>query len=67
MIPAEQGPDTPEACQLPDLEDQTPLELDQTPLDLDDTAWDAFVPDDDQCDPLPDYGDFWIDRDELAP
>ncbi|WP_146452444.1 hypothetical protein [Bythopirellula polymerisocia] len=29
----------------------------------DDEPWDVFIPDEDQCDPLPEYGDFWT-RDE---
>ena len=33
----------------------------QRPSPLDDDAWEAFVPDDDQCDPLPEPGDFWIE------
>ncbi len=38
---------------------------DLAPLGIDDSCWDAFLPDDDQCDPLPDLGDFWIDDDLL--
>lgn len=29
---------------------------------LDETQWEAFVPDDDQWDPEPDPGDFWIEN-----
>ena len=32
------------------------------PID-DEAYWDAFIPDDDECDPLPEPGDFWIDSD----
>jgi hypothetical protein len=28
---------------------------------FDEASWEAFVADDDECDPLPDYGDFWIE------
>jgi hypothetical protein len=28
----------------------------------DDSLWDVFIPDDDECDPMPDYGDFWDER-----
>jgi hypothetical protein len=27
--------------------------------DADDARWDVFIPDEDECDPLPDPGDFW--------
>ena len=33
---------------------------DRTPLELEDERWDAFLPDDD-LDPLPEPGDFWIE------
>jgi hypothetical protein len=29
----------------------------------DDSPWDAFLPDDDELDPLPEPGDFWFDDD----
>jgi hypothetical protein len=32
-------------------------ELDE--IDPDDPRWDAFIADDDERDPQPDYGDFW--------
>lgn len=38
-----------------------------TPLEFDDAPWEAFLPDDDQCDPLPEPGDFWIETDQLHP
>lgn len=34
---------------------------DRTPLEFDDRHWDAFLPDDDQFDPLPEPGDFWFE------
>jgi len=34
----------------------------QPPAESDD-PWDAFLVDDDQLDPLPEPGDFWIDGD----
>lgn len=34
------------------------------PLDFDDDTWEAFLPDD-QPDPLPEPGDFWIETDRL--
>ena len=39
---------------------------DATPLEFDDDPWEAFLPDDDQADPLPEPGDFWIESDRLA-
>ncbi len=38
---------------------------DRTPLEIEDDRWDAFLPDDDQLDPLPDPGDFWIEDEQL--
>ena len=37
---------------------------DRTPWDFDEDHWDAFLPDDDQRDPLPEPGDFWIESDQ---
>jgi hypothetical protein len=34
------------------------------PLHDDDSPWDVFIPDDDEIDPLPEPGDFWIEPDE---
>jgi hypothetical protein len=34
------------------------------PIPDDDSQWDVFIPDDDEIDPLPDPGDFWIEPDE---
>ena len=28
----------------------------------DDARWDAFIPDDDEWDPEPDSGDFWVEN-----
>jgi hypothetical protein len=28
-----------------------------------DDPWDVFIPDDDECDPNPEPGDFWSDED----
>jgi hypothetical protein len=50
---------------LPDLSrDTCPDDLDRTPLEFDDDPWEAFLPDD-QPDPLPEPGDFWIESDEI--
>lgn len=39
---------------------------DRIPLELDDAAWDTLLPDEDQREPLPEPGDFWIEPDDLA-
>jgi hypothetical protein len=47
--PAEpEGPDEPDEIDVPCTDD-------------DDPRWDVFIADDDDCDPLPDLGDFWIE------
>jgi hypothetical protein len=49
---------------LPDTSrDTCPDDLDHTPLEFDDDPWEAFLPDD-QPDPLPEPGDFWIESDQ---
>ncbi len=42
---------------------------DATPIEIDDKHWDALMPDDDELDPLPEPGDFWIefDHSEMPP
>ncbi len=48
----------------PELSDPDDLEIDD-PLGGDDAYWDVFIPDEDECDPLPEPGDFWVeDRQE---
>jgi hypothetical protein len=34
------------------------------PMPDDDSQWDVFIPDDDEIDPLPEPGDFWIEPEE---
>jgi hypothetical protein len=34
------------------------------PFPDDDSQWDVFIPDDDEIDPLPEPGDFWIEPKE---
>ncbi len=51
---------------FPDREDFPADAGDATPLELDDNDWDAFLPDDEELDPLPEPGDFWIEFDQLA-
>lgn len=45
----------------PELTDPGGPEVDD-PLANDDSYWDVFIPDDDQCDPLPEPGDFWMEE-----
>jgi hypothetical protein len=51
------------ATDLPDPsdgadEDSELDDFDPSFTDADDPRWDVFIPDDDQCDPLPDLNDF---------
>jgi hypothetical protein len=39
-----------------------PDDLDEIPAHFDDDPWEAFLPDD-QVEPLPEPGDFWIESD----
>jgi hypothetical protein len=34
---------------------------DATPLEFNDDPWEVFLPDDDQADPVPEPGDFWVE------
>jgi hypothetical protein len=51
--PGEWEPAPPDSA-----DDGEPLEI---PCTDDDSSWDVFIPDDDERDPLPEAGDFWID------
>ncbi len=43
------------------VEPDEPSDLDESEIDnTDDDRWDVFILDDDDCDSLPDYGDFWL-------
>ena len=45
-------------------EKSIPPELDDlAPLEFDEEQWEAFLPDDDTRDPIPEPGDFWIEFD----
>jgi hypothetical protein len=42
-------------------EPDEPSDLDESHLgDTDDDRWDVFLLDEDDCDALPEYGDFWL-------
>ena len=48
----------------PDDELDDASDLDEADAELfDDANWEAFIADEDERDPLPDFGDFWIDDD----
>jgi len=47
-------PCVPQSAEEPDEESADPEEVDP-----DDERWEAFVLDDDEFDPQPEYGDFW--------
>jgi hypothetical protein len=55
--PVEPRPPVEEPDEPSDLDD-----FDGPFTDNDDSRWDVFVPDDDQRDPLPEPGDFWVDE-----
>jgi hypothetical protein len=58
---AEEGPELEERPELEESvepDDESELEFEELPC-TDDSRWDAFIPDDDECDPLPEEGDFW--------
>ncbi len=55
--PAGQEPEDVE----PELEDPDHLEIDD-PSRGDEAYWDVFIPDEDERDPLPEPGDFWMDE-----
>jgi hypothetical protein len=54
--PPEPDPEPDEPDDFGDLDDQ-----DMPCTDHGDSCWDAFIPDDDERDPEPDPGDFWIE------
>jgi hypothetical protein len=61
--PAEPPPDEPSELEPePDgPADPSDLDFEELPCTDDDSRWDAFIPDDDERDPQPAPGDFWIE------
>jgi hypothetical protein len=56
--------DDSDASQSPDEPEQSPEDSQVDFLAGDhDSRWDVFLPDDDEVDPLPEPGDFWLDDD----
>jgi hypothetical protein len=50
-----------------ELEEPTDLDFSDMPCtddgdDGDESRWEAFIPDEDEWDPEPDVGDFWIEN-----
>jgi hypothetical protein len=55
----EKGPGSDDGV---DPEDGSELEYEEIPCTDDDSRWEAFIPDQDEFDPVPDPGDFWIEN-----
>ena len=47
-----------------ELDEPSDLDFDDMPCtdDGDESRWEAFIPDEDEWDPEPDPGDFWIEN-----
>lgn len=61
-------PDEPSELEPEPAEPADPTELEFTDMpctdagtEADESQWEAFVPDDDEWDPQPEPGDFWVD------
>jgi hypothetical protein len=50
----------PDSADLTEPEEASDLELEEMPCTNDDSHWEAFIPDEDERDPEPEAGDFWI-------
>jgi hypothetical protein len=63
--PIESGPTEsgPTETAPTELEEPSDLDFDDVPCtdDDDESRWEAFIPDEDEWDPAPDPGDFWIE------
>jgi hypothetical protein len=59
---------SPEDDERPDDEDgdaeDSDLEFEEMPCTDQGSDWEAFLPDEDEFDPQPDPGDFWMERSE---
>lgn len=57
-------PDEPDRWEPDPEEPIEPSDLDEEDIpctdDVDDGRWDAFIADDDECDPEPEWNDFWV-------
>lgn len=61
-------PDEPSDLDLGPNDPREPSDLEFTDIpctdaggDVDESQWEAFLPEDDEWDPLPAPGDFWVD------
>ena len=61
-LPSPKSINEPGEIEIPD-EPSDLEELDPPWTDDDDARWEPFIPDEDERDPLPEPGDFWIDSD----
>jgi hypothetical protein len=52
------------APNAPQEEPEEPDDVEGFPIPDDTSHWDVFIPDDDEIDPLPEPGDFWIEPEE---
>jgi hypothetical protein len=43
---------------------EEPDDVESFPIPDDTSHWDVFIPDDDEIDPLPEPGDFWIEPED---
>jgi hypothetical protein len=59
VFPEDEDPDLEEPVDPADASD---LDFEEMPCTDDDSRWEAFIPDEDERDPLPDPGDFWIEN-----
>jgi hypothetical protein len=62
-------PEEPSDLEAEPIEPTEPSDLDCEDMPCtddagedDDSRWDVFIPDDDELDPQPDVGDFWIEN-----
>lgn len=67
MLPDDR-PDEPSELEIPaDPTDTSDLDFTDMPCtdggDGDESPWEAFIPDEDEWDPEPEPGDFWIEND----
>lgn len=62
---ASELPEEPPNDLDPELADPSDLEIDDPLADADDSNWDAFIPDD-EYEPLPEPGDFWMEESQAS-
>jgi hypothetical protein len=55
----------PNAAEPSEPDDTSDLEFEELPCTDDDSHWEAFIPDEDERDPEPDAGDFWMENGQV--